>query len=99
MGTKRSLPRANRLKRRISQPPMRESRPSASRQGKRFAAGIGNAAVLRITSRLTCAMCDSAQPKPIIPPQSCTTRVTGVASSTPAWWSNACRSSMRDCSV
>src|SRR3546814_16015343 len=59
----------NRLKRRIAQPPMYESRPSDSCQGIGLAVGSGNAAVLSTTSRLTCGMCDSAQPKPIIPPQ------------------------------
>src|SRR3546814_2593394 len=58
-----AAPRANRLKRRIAQPPTYESRPSDSCQGIGLAVGSGNAAVLSTTSRFTCGMCDSAQPK------------------------------------
>ncbi len=94
---KREAPRANRLKRRIAHAPSVESRPSESRQGIRFALGSGNAAMLRMTSRCTCGMCDSAQPKPIMPPQSCTASVTSPM--TPACASSAVRSSTRDCSV
>jgi hypothetical protein len=85
------------LKRRISQPPGLESRPIASRFGKRLLAGNGNDAVLVITSRFTRAGSRSAQPKPIIPPQSCTARVTGP--SMPRCRSSASTSSIRDCRV
>ncbi|MNT18292.1 hypothetical protein D3C72_1534830 [compost metagenome] len=77
--------------------PIFQCRPSAICHGIFFAAGIGNAAVLSTTRRLTWSWCDSAQPKPIMPPQSCTARVTGPVM--PRCFSSASRSSTRDCSV
>ena len=69
----------------------------AARFGIVFASGSGKAAVLRITSRRTRALLANAQPKPIMPPQSCTASVTGPVM--PACCSRRSRSSMRDCSV
>ncbi len=90
-------PAENALKPRMIHSPIVQSRPSAICQGIFFAAGIGNAAVLVITRRLTCAACESAQPKPIMPPQSCTASVTGPVM--PRWRNSAATSSTRDCRV
>ena len=92
-----AAPRANRLKRRISQPPNRECRPIAMRFGSRLIAGKGKLEVLVMMSRRTREGSRNAQPKPTIPPQSCTASVTWPVM--PRWASSASRSSIRDCSV
>jgi hypothetical protein len=92
-----AAPAANALNPRINSAPSAMSRPSFNCHGSGLAAGSGNAAVLVISKRRTCASWASAQPKPIIPPQSCTASVTGP--SMPRVSNSVFRSSTRDCSV
>jgi hypothetical protein len=91
-------PDENALKPRMIHSPIFQCRPSAICHGMAFAGGIGNAAVLSTTRRLTCAVrqrpAEADHAAPVVHGQRHRRGIVyaGVRSS-------ACRSSMRDCRV
>jgi hypothetical protein len=74
---KRAAPRANRLKRRIA--PAAQLRIAAHAQAQRHALGRRQreGGGVEDHQALHASRVGSAQPKPIMPPQSCTASVTG----------------------
>ncbi len=68
------------LKPRINALPTGVRPPSQSAKGSFLSSGMGKAAVLSTTQCSMRSDRGAAQPKPIMPPQSCTTRESGVSS-------------------
>ena len=76
-----TAPREKALAPRTSKAPIPGVRASASDGGKALPAGRGKAAVFITTSLAIRSGCRAAQAIPIMPPQSCTTKVTSRRSS------------------